>query len=261
MKLVDSLRKDIAAVRSLCLPAKKFSFKRKKPRKAAAKKAPTPLPVGGTCASHTAAAAPLAPAVAAAEAAAAPPAVEAAWQLDDQHSVRHVADMEVLVCGACDRSRTRPLEKNTATWTCLCKGGGEEATGDEAAVPWVLGDEFQVSDVRAARVFLQGRARMVRVTDVHEAEVYIGPVAGSVMLMRCSNSKFHFAAHQCRIHTSTNCEYHIATRSNPIMEDCTGLGFAAFDYDFPGIEEDLKVSFTLSAHSLTRARSPPCHPL
>ena len=47
------------------------------------------------------------------------------------------------------------------------------------------------------------------------------------------------ASHQVRIHAARGCDFYLRVRSNPIIEDCTRLGFAPCPADLPLAPEHL----------------------
>ena len=67
------------------------------------------------------------------------------------------------------------------------------------------------------------------------------PFATSTMqmsLMYChaagaEGCTFMLASHQVRIHAARHCDFYLRLRSNPIIEDCSRLGFAPCPADLP----------------------------
>lgn len=49
------------------------------------------------------------------------------------------------------------------------------------------------------------------------------------------------ACHQLRIHKSHNCQLYVRVNSHPIIEDCTGFGFAPYNIVYDSIDNDFKV--------------------
>jgi len=56
----------------------------------------------------------------------------------------------------------------------------------------------------------------------------------------CTNCCFGLASQQIRIHTSTNCDFYLRVKSNPIIEDSNTVRFAPYNFSYNGILDQLK---------------------
>ena len=72
-------------------------------------------------------------------------------------------------------------------------------------------------------------------------QIYLGPCCTSVYVEECSNMTIFLACHQLRIHRSHNCLCYVRVNSHPIIEDCTGFGFAPYSLSYDTIFDDYKV--------------------
>eukprot|EP00949_MAST-11_sp_MAST-11-sp1_P001158 g1158.t1 len=80
----------------------------------------------------------------------------------------------------------------------------------------------------------------LRINNLKACTVYSGPVAGSVLLNRCTESSLWIASRQIRLHHSHKCTYRLQTKSTPIIEDCTSLMFGAYNLSYAGLQEQLR---------------------
>ena len=81
----------------------------------------------------------------------------------------------------------------------------------------------------------------IRLEKMINCEIFLGPCCTSVYLEECTNCTVFIACHQLRIHRSHNCKLYVRANSHPIIEDCTGFGFAPYGVTYDTIEEDIKV--------------------
>ena len=81
----------------------------------------------------------------------------------------------------------------------------------------------------------------VRLENLKNCQVYLGPCCTSVYIEECSDVLIYLSCHQLRIHRSNNCQLFVRVNSHPIIEDCTGFLFAPYNISYPGIENDFQV--------------------
>ena len=81
----------------------------------------------------------------------------------------------------------------------------------------------------------------IRLEKINNSKIYLGPCCTSVYVEECSNITIYLACHQLRIHRSHNCFFYVKVNSHPIIEDCTGFGFAPYSLSYDGIQDDYKV--------------------
>ena len=81
----------------------------------------------------------------------------------------------------------------------------------------------------------------VRACDLRNTRVYVGPVAGSVLLHGADACEFHLCARQVRIHDATNgTSFYVRTASGPIIEHSSDVRFAPYAFGYPGIDEAME---------------------
>eukprot|EP00842_Homolaphlyctis_polyrhiza_P001788 jgi/Hompol1/260/HPOL_001149-RA len=76
----------------------------------------------------------------------------------------------------------------------------------------------------------------VHLKNVSESIVLLGPIRGSILVESCTRSLLAVICHQCRIHNSHQSKFYLHVNTNPIIEDCSQLGFAPY---FAGTLETL----------------------
>jgi hypothetical protein len=85
-------------------------------------------------------------------------------------------------------------------------------------------------------------AGSVRLEDLINCHVVLGPCQTSVYLENVVNSTLWICCHQLRIHNCNNSSLYVRANSHPIIEDCSNLGFAPYSLQYETIEADLEVS-------------------
>ena len=91
-------------------------------------------------------------------------------------------------------------------------------------------------------VIIRDTMSALRVDKLTRCHVYGGPIAGSLLLHYCNDSKFWLASRQFRLHHSVNCVFYLHALSHPIIEDCTKLFFAPYLLDYPELPSQMQKS-------------------
>lgn len=117
----------------------------------------------------------------------------------------------------------------------------------------LMGDEINKKDVALARldscdVRLQGTPSAVHINKLRSCTILCGPVSGSIFIRECTNCTFVVACQQLRIHTTTNTNFYIHVTSRAIIEDCSGVLFAPYNWAYP----DLKKHYEMSGLDIER---------
>jgi tubulin-specific chaperone C len=79
-------------------------------------------------------------------------------------------------------------------------------------------------------------------------QIFLGPCCTSVYLEECSDTTIFLSCHQLRIHRSHGCKLYVRVNSHPIIEDCSGFGFAPYSVSYTDIEQDFKVENIVRIH-------------
>jgi len=90
------------------------------------------------------------------------------------------------------------------------------------------GGDVRLMDLSRCTVLIRGRLSALRVDRLTDCTVLALPVAGSVLLHDCKGCDVHMAARQFRLHRSEACRFFVLALSRPIVEHCSGLGFAPY---------------------------------
>eukprot|EP00299_Pterocystis_sp_00344_P018276 c9129_g1_i1.p1 GENE.c9129_g1_i1~~c9129_g1_i1.p1 ORF type:complete len:269 (+),score=43.28 c9129_g1_i1:300-1106(+) len=81
----------------------------------------------------------------------------------------------------------------------------------------------------------------LRIQSIRDCVIAVGPVAGAIYVMDCVNCQLMLSSHQVRIHDCIDCEFYLSAGSKPIIEHCTGLKFAPFRFQYPGLADHQKL--------------------
>ncbi|XP_065844760.1 tubulin-specific chaperone C-like [Oscarella lobularis] len=100
----------------------------------------------------------------------------------------------------------------------------------------VSGKEVDLSQLNGCVVKIFGTPMAIRMHHISNSKVFSGPVATSVFLDNCTACSFVLACQQLRIHTTTDSRFFIHVSSRAIIEDCSQVGFAPYNWDYSGIE-------------------------
>ncbi|KAJ8416103.1 hypothetical protein AAFF_G00381250 [Aldrovandia affinis] len=108
-------------------------------------------------------------------------------------------------------------------------------------------DEIQQRDMLLShltncKVRLLGSPSTLHIKHVRDSEIFCGPVSSSVFVDQCSGCTLVFACQQLRPHNTTDTQVYLHVTSRAIIEDCTGIHFAPFNWSYHGIDADFKVS-------------------
>jgi len=102
----------------------------------------------------------------------------------------------------------------------------------------VVDDSYSLVGLQQCDIYLcDNIMKALRISDLSDCNIYCGAVQGSVLILNCRGCKFMLAAQQIRIHTSSNCDFYVAVRSKPIIEQCHQVRFAPYSFNFPSKDE------------------------
>lgn len=79
----------------------------------------------------------------------------------------------------------------------------------------------------------------VRIEGVSHCSLYLGPVRSAVYVEQAAHCQLHLACHQLRIHNCSDDQLYVHVRSHPIIEDCSGMGFAPYSLRYRGLSEQM----------------------
>ena len=67
--------------------------------------------------------------------------------------------------------------------------------------------------------------KCIYLKNIQKCKLYLAAVSGATFINNCCDSEVYLASHQIRIHNSKSDKFYLVARSNPIIEDCSELGF------------------------------------
>jgi hypothetical protein len=263
-KEVDGLLESAEESKTRIAPRKKFAF-RSRPGAASITAAPQAGGVGsggaasgaaGTSerSSSSAVAPPSSPSAAAsgkennvAGVAAAASSSAASRFDEDEHTIEGLASTTVyLPTGHFTGPASKDLAEAEARIAAAVVAGGAGSVSADLlqarrhAAAGAAGKDIRLLNLTDCTVVILDPLKAMRVDGLTRCTVITGPVAGSVLLHRCTDCRFLFAARQLRIHTSVDCVYFLRVTSRPIIEHCQRLRFSPYGVAYPGSAEALE---------------------
>lgn len=97
-----------------------------------------------------------------------------------------------------------------------------------------------LSSLTGCRVLIQGSPSTVHVTSVQDCIILCGPTSGSVFVDDCLKSTIVVACHQLRVHRTSNTSFYLRVTSRAIIEDCSSVQFAPYNWMYAGLDEDFR---------------------
>ncbi|XP_058801319.1 tubulin-specific chaperone C [Phymastichus coffea] len=93
-------------------------------------------------------------------------------------------------------------------------------------------NDVLLSDLTKCTVKIYGTPNTLHMVRLVQCKVLIGPVTTSVFVDDCSDCEFAFACQQLRLHSSTNCIIYLHVTSRSIIEDCTKIHVAPYNWTY-----------------------------
>lgn len=91
-------------------------------------------------------------------------------------------------------------------------------------------------------VLFRGSPSAIHVRNLNRCRVFAGPVSGSIFIDKCEDCVFVLACQQLRIHSTKETSFYIHVTAKAIVEDCSCVGFAPYNLDYVGLDEDYVTS-------------------
>lgn len=89
---------------------------------------------------------------------------------------------------------------------------------------------YLLRNLRNVTVLVHGARPSLHLQRIENCRVYVTePTLGPVHVTECRSSEIRCSCYQLRVHDSKDVEFHVWTRSGPIIEDCSGMAFGG-DY-------------------------------
>ena len=153
---------------------------------------------------------------------------------------------------------------NTSTSSSSSKENAESKTTDDVTGSYVISSQtgttlllsptelhavsrdgvpvqLLIKDCSSVTVSAPTMLGSVRLEDLYDCVIFLGPCCTSVYLEDCRDCTVVLACHQLRIHKTHNCSLYVRVNTHPIIEDCTEMGFAQYSAVYDGIIADIEV--------------------
>jgi len=98
--------------------------------------------------------------------------------------------------------------------------------------------DITISALSKCIIQIMGHPGSLRLSDLTDCIVLCGPVSRSVFADDCKNCKFAFGCQQLRLHTSNYCDIYMHVTCRAIIEDCSNINVAPYNYEYPDISDD-----------------------
>lgn len=101
------------------------------------------------------------------------------------------------------------------------------------------GKDYELDSLVDCTINMPGSPMTLIIRNLTNCTVNCGPVSSSVYVDSCKNCSFSLAFQQLRIHTSTDCRFHVNAKTKPIIEDCKCTYFGEYSYQYEELTDDL----------------------
>ncbi|XP_063982757.1 tubulin-specific chaperone C [Diachasmimorpha longicaudata] len=103
-------------------------------------------------------------------------------------------------------------------------------------------NDVLLSDLKRCTVVIYGAPSTVHMVNLKQCTVLIGPVSSSVFAHNCTQSTFAFACQQFRLHSSSDLSIYLHVTSRAIIEDCTKIRVAPYNWSYEDQESHFKLA-------------------
>ena len=97
-----------------------------------------------------------------------------------------------------------------------------------------------LSSLNRCRVIIHGSPSTVHITSVRDCVVLCGPTSGSVFVDDCEASTVVVACQQLRVHRTSGTSFYLHVTSRAIIEDCSMVQFAPYNWTYTDLDEDFE---------------------
>lgn len=100
--------------------------------------------------------------------------------------------------------------------------------------------EFRNLDHCTVRCY--GNPSTLHLSNIKNSIILCGPVSTSVFAENCNDCTFVIACQQLRLHSSKNLKIYLHVTSKGILEDCTEIFVAPYNFNYANLEEHFNLS-------------------
>lgn len=105
-----------------------------------------------------------------------------------------------------------------------------------------LENNFKLVNLENCTIRMEGQINMLFMRNLKNCEIHTCPVSNSIMGHYLTDCRMSIIGHQIRLHNSFDTHLYVYTTSKLIIEDCSRLTFHELQYEYEGIEADIKSS-------------------
>lgn len=106
----------------------------------------------------------------------------------------------------------------------------------------VKNQDITLRDLQNCTVIIYGPPSALHMNKLTRCTVLCGPVSGAVFIEDCAKCNFVFPCHQLRVHSTTDSKFYLHVTSRAIVEDCSNVGFAPFNWEYENMQSDFKLA-------------------
>lgn len=104
--------------------------------------------------------------------------------------------------------------------------------------PEIFQKDVNLTYLESCRIFLKGSPSTLHLNHLKNCHIFSGPVSTSIFAENCENCVLVIACQQLRLHSSRRNQIYLHVTSRAVMEDCTDISVAPYNWKYSGIEED-----------------------
>lgn len=104
----------------------------------------------------------------------------------------------------------------------------------------VFQKDITLTNLENCTIYLTGSPSTLHINHLKNCRVFSGPVSTSTFAENCENCILIIACQQLRLHASKNVEIYLHVTSRAIMEDCSAISVAPYNWIYNGIEKDFE---------------------
>lgn len=136
----------------------------------------------------------------------------------------------VVANGVGEQNKIKKIYNKYGDNTCMLLGKVDEKLVLDAEN--VNKNDVLLSDLTRCTVKIYGTPNTLHMVSLVQCTILIGPVTTSVFVDDCRDCEFAFACQQLRLHNSTNCKVYLHVTSRAIIEDCTKIFVAPYNWTY-----------------------------
>ena len=95
--------------------------------------------------------------------------------------------------------------------------------------------DIKLSNLEGCNIKIYGCPTALHVNNLKNCKILSGPVSRASFVSDCVDCQFSLACQQLRIHTTTKTVFNIHVTGKAIIEDCSQVGFAPYNWNYPGL--------------------------